>query len=92
MRGSFKIYQNSLKNGAKEFIKHFLIKAFLRTFLVRHVKKEGERAHIQDEIIKGHGHTTVFIPSPIYFTSLSIYLVLYSRRFFENNFKLSYKN
>lgn len=44
--GSFRIYQKSLKTEAKEFIKHFLIKAFLCKFPVRHVKKEGGRPHI----------------------------------------------
>jgi hypothetical protein len=35
------LHEKSLKNGAKEFIKHFLIKAFLCKFLVRHVKRRA---------------------------------------------------
>jgi hypothetical protein len=46
--GSFKIYQKSLKNEAKEFIKHFLIKAFLCKILVRHVERGGRGADTRE--------------------------------------------
>jgi hypothetical protein len=67
--GSFKIYQKSLKNEAKEFIKHFLIKAFLCKILVRYVKG-GTRAWIREEIIKGCGHTKLCVPTPDYLANL----------------------
>jgi len=38
------LYQESLKNEAEEFIKHFLIKAFLCEILIRHMETQREDA------------------------------------------------